>query len=111
MAKKTKKTAFARDLEKSLQEVVAWAKGEIELPGRVFHPPKSIQVEPIRKKLGYSQQEFAHMFGLRVATIRDWEQGRRTPEGAARTLLAVIDKAPDVVRSVLEESTAAQNPS
>lgn len=87
MAKKTKKTAFARDLEKSLQEVVAWAKGEIELPGRVFHPPKSIQVEPIRKKLRYSQQ------------------------GAARTLLAVIDKAPDVVRSVLEESTAAQNPS
>ena len=58
-------------------------------------------IAAIRKRLGLSQDKFAKRFGLSAATIRDWEQGRRQPEAAARLLLKVIDYAPETVERAL----------
>ena len=49
----------------------------------------------VRKRLGLSQQEFARRINVSLETIRNWEQGKRRPTGAARALLKVLDKAPE----------------
>jgi putative transcriptional regulator len=55
----------------------------------------------VRKSLRLSQAAFAALFGLSVATVRDWESGRRAPRGPARVLLQVIAREPDAVRRAL----------
>jgi putative transcriptional regulator len=102
--KRARKSAVGEALVESFSEAVAWARGEMELPVREYHPPENVDVEPIRRRLGLTQANFARVFGLNVATVRDWEQGRRTPEGPARTLLAIIARHPEIVREVLERS-------
>lgn len=51
-------------------------------------------VADIREKTGLSQSHFAALLGVSVRTLQDWEQGRRTPSGAARTLLLIAHKNP-----------------
>ena len=58
-------------------------------------------VKAIRSKLGKSQSEFALMIGVSVATLRNWEQGRRTPEGPALALLRVASAEPKAVTRAL----------
>ncbi len=60
-----------------------------------------VNVRAIRKALGLSQEAFAARFGFPLASLRNWEQGRRRPEGAALTLLRVIAKEPEAVRRAL----------
>jgi putative transcriptional regulator len=64
--------------------------------------PERVDVKAIRTGLGMSQQEFAGRFGFSVNTLRHWEQGTRTPEGAARAYLRVIDRAPKAVQKALQ---------
>ncbi len=64
--------------------------------GRVTTIPS---VTSIREKTGLSQARFAQLLGVSVRTLQDWEQGRRAPSGAAKTLLMVADKNP---RALLE---------
>ncbi len=59
--------------------------------GRVVNQPA---VDSIRRKTGLSQSRFATLLGVSVRTLQDWEQGRRAPSGAARTLLLIADKNP-----------------
>jgi len=54
-------------------------------------------VKAIREKYGLSQTKFAKLLGISPATLRNWEQGRRKPEGAARILLFIADKHPEAV--------------
>jgi len=54
----------------------------------------------IREKTGLSQERFATLLGVSVRTLQDWEQGRRAPSGAARTLLMVADKNPRALLDV-----------
>ena len=54
-------------------------------------------VPAIRRHLGLTQQKFAELLGISPATLRNWEQGRRKPEGAARVLLCVAAKYPKAV--------------
>ena len=58
-------------------------------------------IRAIRKKLGVSQREFALLIGVSVGTLRNWEQGRRRPEGPARALLRVAAKNPRAVAEAL----------
>lgn len=53
-----------------------------------------------RAKVGLSQQEFASLLGVSARTLQDWEQGRREPTGAAKTLLRVAVSHPDVLREL-----------
>ena len=55
-------------------------------------------VRSIRRSLNLSQARFAREFGFTPATVRNWEQGRNQPDKAARILLAVIRRNPDIVR-------------
>lgn len=57
-------------------------------------------VAGIREKTGLSQDRFAALLGVSVRTLQDWEQGRRAPSGAARTLLMVADKNPHALLEV-----------
>jgi putative transcriptional regulator len=101
--RRSRKQTVGATLVESFSEAVAWARGDVDLPVREFHPPEQVEVAPIRKRLGLTQASFARVFGLNVSTVRDWEQGRRTPEGPARTLLAVIARHPEIVQEVLQQ--------
>lgn len=52
-------------------------------------------VRRVRLRLGLTQQQFARRIDVLLDTIRNWEQGRRYPTGAAKTLLKILDRAPD----------------
>lgn len=86
-----------------IEDAVAYAKGD-RSRGKAHEArvPK-VDVRAARRKLGLSQDDFARSFGVSAATVRNWEQGRRRPEGAARVLLAVIDRDPEAVRRALAE--------
>ena len=58
-------------------------------------------VKAIRRRLGKSQSEFAIMIGVSIATLQNWEQGRRKPEGPARALLKIAAENPDAVSQAL----------
>jgi putative transcriptional regulator len=92
-------TKLGEKLLRSVKEARAIARGEIE-PARIFTAP-NLDVAAIRKKTGLSQTRFAERYGFSTAAVRDWEQKRRTPEAAARTLLVVIDREPDAVERAL----------
>ena len=65
--------------------------------GRVINVPDITQ---IREKTGLSQARFAQLLGVSVRTLQDWEQGRRAPSGAARTLLMVAARSPQALLEV-----------
>ena len=65
--------------------------------GRKLNVPP---VAEIRQKTGLSQSKFASLLGVSVRTLQDWEQGRRAPSGAARTLLLIAHKNPLVLLEV-----------
>lgn len=65
--------------------------------GRVINIP---DVAGIRAKSGLSQAQFAGLMGVSVRTLQDWEQGRRAPSGAARTLLLVASRNPSALLEV-----------
>jgi putative transcriptional regulator len=64
--------------------------------GRVVNVPS---VSSVRERTGLSQARFAQLLGVSVRTLQEWEQGRRAPSGAARTLLLIAQKNP---RALLE---------
>lgn len=64
------------------------------------------EVRDLRRRAQLTQIEFAARLGVPVETIRNWEQGKRSPRGPARALLAVIAHAPDTVFAALAPATA-----
>jgi putative transcriptional regulator len=62
---------------------------------------KAADIRSIRDRLGKSQTQFAMMIGASVATLRNWEQGRRVPDGPAQALLRVAAKNPELVAAAL----------
>lgn len=89
-----KKELFEELLE-SVKQGGAIMRGEMK-PSRTFKFPES-EVRKIREQYGLSQDKFATLMGISVATLRNWEQGRRKPEGAARVLLRVASKHPEAL--------------
>jgi putative transcriptional regulator len=98
---KRKASALGRRLVAGLNEALAHARGEIELPSYTVTVPEEVDVAHLRRRLGLSQAAFARAFGLDVTALHAWEQGRRRPDRAARILLAVIAKEPQAVLRAL----------
>ncbi len=65
--------------------------------GRVVHSP----LLATRKAAGFTQAELAKLMGVSVRTLQEWEQGRRSPSGAAKTLWRVAETHPDVLRELV----------
>ena len=82
-----------------LQDAIEYAGGD-SARGQV-HAVNTVDVREVHEKLGMSQLEFAEAFGVSVATVRNWEQARRSPRGPARVLLHVIDQEPEAVQRAL----------
>lgn len=87
------------ELLESVRQAGRILRGEAK-PSREFsYSPEDVQA--IRKKLKKSQDEFALMLGVSVATLRNWEQGRRRPHGPARALLKIAAENPKAVEKAL----------
>lgn len=93
------KAAAFQELLTSVRQAGQIRRGRRK-PGRVttFKPA---DVKALRGDLGQSQVEFALMIGVSVATLRNWEQGRRTPDGPALALLRVTARNPEAVVEAL----------
>ena len=91
--------AAFRELLKSVRQAGRIRRGSLR-PSRAteFAPA---DVKAVRAKLRVSQREFALMIGVSVATLQNWEQGRRNPEGPALALLRVAAKNPKAVAAAL----------
>ncbi len=87
----SRKRHIGQEVLQGLREL---KRGEI---GRVINVP---DVAAVRAKTGLSQSQFATLLGVSVRTLQDWEQGRRAPSGAARTLLLVADRNPGALLDV-----------
>ena len=100
-----KKEVFEK-LTESIRQAGKVKRGQLK-PGRrtVFEPA---DIKAIRTKLKMSQPEFALMIGVSVATLRNWEQGRRHPEGPARALLKVAAADPEAVARALASYPKSQ---
>lgn len=59
-----------------------------------------MNVARIRLRLGLTQAELAEVLDISVRTVQEWEQGRRKPTGAARTLLSVLERVPEVMARI-----------
>jgi putative transcriptional regulator len=90
-----------QELLTSVRQAGAIRRGRLK-PGRVsaFKPA---DVKAVRAELGQSQEEFALMIGVSVATLRNWEQGRRVPDGPALALLRVAARNPKAVAEALHQ--------
>ncbi len=83
------------------REALAYARGERR--GFVAHVPEAVDVKAIRRRLGLTQDEFAARFGFALSALRNWEQGRRQPDVAARAFLRVIEREPQAVQRALTD--------
>ena len=93
-----KKELFVELLE-SVHEGGAILRGDLE-PARAMRIDEP-DVRKLRETFGLTQPKFAALMGISVATLRNWEQGRTYPEGAARVLLKVAAHRPDAVLEAL----------
>lgn len=97
-----KDEAFAKLVE-SVKQAGEIRRGERKASRTFEFSP--LDVKAIRANLRKSQSEFAQMIGVSVATLRNWEQGRRKPEGPARALLQVALHSPKAVQEALDTTT------
>jgi len=93
-------TKAAYRIMQGLREAAAHARGK-KVPGLKIHIPDVVNVSAVRRRTGLSQAAFSREIGVSPATLRNWEQGRRAPEGPARVLLAMLSRNPRIVKETL----------
>ena len=103
MGKMTERAVRARDAKRNLGAELLASVREMKAGkiGRVHRVPVSAIAEA-RARSGLSRQRFADLLGVSPRTLQEWEQGRRHPYGAARSLLAIAALRPEVLREVFE---------
>ena len=84
----------------SLGDILGLADDSQSLGGRETIPD-AIDAAAIRHTTGLSQAAFARSIGVSVRTVRNWEQGRRSPQGPARVLLALLNRNPRIIEETL----------
>lgn len=87
------------ELMASVQQMDDISQGK-EKVSRSFDYPDP-EVKAIREKLGVPQEKFALLLGVSKRTVENWEQGRRHPTGAARSLLRLVEADPQYALKVL----------
>lgn len=86
---------IGQEILDGLKEIKAHKKGSgKKLVTRKLKDPSPASV--IREKLDLSQDAFASLMGVSIRTVQDWEQGRREPQGPAKSLLRVAEQHPEV---------------
>jgi len=89
MLKRDAKRDIGTELLQSVREMKAGKRARTHSP-----------VAQARSRVGLSQSRFAALLGVSLRTLQDWEQGRREPSGAARTLIKIAEKRPEVLREL-----------
>lgn len=94
--------AIGKKVLDSIREIVDYEQGlKTQVRVSTVSIDDSMDVRAIRERLHLSQQQFADLYGLPVATVQNWERGRRRPELTARLLLKVIEESPDFVAKAI----------
>jgi len=91
-----------RDAKRNIGEELLQAMRDIKA-GRVGRV-STMEASPlasVRLRISLSQNEFAKMLGVSLRTLQEWEQGRRTPSGAAKSLITIAIKKPEVIKQLL----------
>jgi putative transcriptional regulator len=97
--------AFDR-IRAGLDEALEHSRGKTG-HARIHTPePPDLDVAAIRTKLGLTQEQFAQLCGVSVATLRNWEQGRRRPTGPSRALLNLVDMEPQAALRAVHRRVA-----
>ena len=89
------------ELLESVEEAGAIMQGKAE-PSRILEFPDP-EVRVIREKTGLSQDRFAFLIGVKPATLRNWEQGRRKPTGPAKALLRIFEADTEIAVRALHQ--------
>jgi putative transcriptional regulator len=90
-----------KELLGSVKEVGEIMSGKRK-PSRIFY--LGSRIKGIRTELGQSQLEFAELLQIPVSTLRNWEQGRRIPQGPAQSLLKIVESLPKQAIKILREA-------
>lgn len=97
---KTKRN-IGQEILDGIQEIKEWQQGKKKLKVTHLALPEASDVAKIRHKLKLNQEDFADFMGVSVKTVRNWEQNRRKPQGPARSLLRIAEKAPGAILKAL----------
>ena len=103
MAKMTERALRTRDAKRNLGAELLASVRQMKA-GKVGHVHRLTVsgIAEARARSGLSRQRFAELLGVSPRTLQEWEQGRRHPSGAARSLLTIAARRPDVLREVFE---------
>ena len=85
---------IGQEILEGIKEIKRFKKSDIKLKTRNLKEPSSAKI--IREKLQLSQSAFASLMGVSPRTIQDWEQGRRKPQGPAKSLLRIAEQHPEI---------------
>lgn len=101
-----KERNLGQEILQGIQEISEWQQGKRRLKVTRASLPSAGDVAKIRNKLKLDQEDFADFMGVSVRTLQNWEQHRREPQGPARSLLRVAEKAPEAVLKALPRVTS-----
>lgn len=96
------KELLKRDADRNIGEELLQAIRDVK-SGKVGRRT-AVELSPIaeaRQKIGFTQREFAKLMGVSLRTLQEWEQGRRQPSGAAKSLIAIAIKHPEILKEIL----------
>jgi len=101
MRKKTNKQLARMEKSRNVGKEILQGIEDIKAGriGRRF-TAKSFSILRAREKSGLSQTQFAGLLGVSVRTLQDWEQGRREPSAAAKTLIKIAELHPEILRDI-----------
>ena len=93
MTRKKKMSAGGAELLEAVKQMKAKKKGKV-------YTPEQLLAIAARQSVNLTQKEFARLLNVSVDSVQDWEQGRRSPRGAAKTLLLVAKQHPEVLERI-----------
>jgi putative transcriptional regulator len=99
-----KERNIGQEILTSIKEIKEWQQGKKKLKTTRVQLPRAADVAKIRQNLDLTQDEFADFMGVKVKTLQNWEQKRREPQGPARSLLRIAEKAPEAILKSLPRS-------